>query len=192
MKDRTAGVAAVLAATEVIPAGWFDLSDVLELCGGPSPLLGGKETDRYRGSGLLDYLRRSVDPGRVEFWRLELCRLLDENPRLEVVTITDSAYPQNLRSCYNRPPFLFIDGCIESVGWRALAIVGSRSASIGALSIARQIAMAVADAGVTVVSGLARGVDAAAHEGAIAVGGQTIAVLPNGIDTEIFPKGHGE
>lgn len=190
MQDRTADLAAVLAATEVIPAGWFDLSDLLEACGGPAPLLGSQETGEYHDSALLGYLRRSLDPRRVEFWRLQLRRLLEENPSVDVVTVTDSAYPRNLRSCYNRPPLIFIDGRLELGGGRALAIVGSRSASTEALSIARQIAMAVAEAGVTVVSGLARGVDAAAHEGALAAGGRTIAVLPNGIDAEVFPKEH--
>lgn len=190
MQDRTAGLAAVLAATEVIPAGWFDLSDLLVACGGPSPLLGDPEAGHHHDSALLRYLRQSLDRGRVEFWRLRLRRLLDENPSVELVTVTDSAYPANLRSCYNRPPFLFIDGHIERSGGRTLAIVGSRSANTEVLSIARQIAMGVAEAGVTVVSGLARGVDAAAHEGALGAGGRTIAVLPNGIDTEIFPKEH--
>jgi DNA processing protein len=192
MQDRMSGIAAVLAATEVIPAGWFDLSDLLELCGEPCHLLESQETGQYRGSVLLEYLRRSLDPGRIDFWRLQLRRLLAERPSIDVVTVTDSGYPRNLRSCYNRPPFLFIDGYRDLVGGRALAIVGSRSASTAALSIARQVAVAAADAGVTVVSGLARGVDAAAHEGAIAAGGRTIAVLPSGIDAEIFPREHTE
>jgi DNA processing protein len=192
MQDRTGDVAAVLAATEVIPAAWFDLSDLLELCEEPSQLLEIQEAEHYRESVLLDFLHRSLDPRRINFWRLQLLHLLAERPSVEVVMVTDPDYPENLRLCYNRPPFLFIDGCRESVGSRALAIVGSRSASAGALSIARQVAMAAADAGVTVVSGLARGIDGAAHAGAIAAGGRTIAVLPNGIDAEIFPMEHRE
>ncbi|CAN5604567.1 DNA-processing protein DprA [soil metagenome] len=106
-------------------------------------------------------------------------------------------YPEALRSIYDPPPVLFVKGELpqalrgELSEIRSVAIVGTRDASDYALGLSHRLAQGLAQAGVTVVSGLARGVDAAAHRGALSVpSGQTVAVLGSGVDT-IYPRENG-
>ena len=106
-----------------------------------------------------------------------------------VVALEDETYPASLREIRDPPRSLTVLGTLDSSDDRAVAIVGSRRASPYGLSTARRLASELAEAGVTVVSGLAVGIDGAAHEGALAAGGRTIAVLGSGIDT-IFPRQH--
>lgn len=81
---------------------------------------------------------------------------------------------------------LFVDGAITPADTRSVAVVGSREADSGAINTAAALASDLAEAGFTVVSGLARGVDTAGHKGALASGGRTLAVVGTGID-EVFP-----
>jgi DNA processing protein len=98
----------------------------------------------------------------------------------------DPAYPALLAARRAPPPVLFVWGAITEADARAVAVVGSRRASDAGLRAARAIAGALARAGVTVVSGLAFGIDTAAHESALDSGGRTIAVIGSGID-RIYP-----
>src|SRR5262249_3448148 len=82
---------------------------------------------------------------------------------------------------------LWIRGIVGSLGTPAVAIVGARAASPYALAVADRLASDLAAAGLTIVSGLARGVDAAAHGGALKAGGRTVGVLGSGIDV-IYPR----
>ena len=84
---------------------------------------------------------------------------------LRLLTVLDEAYPINLREVYNHPPFLFVRGDLVPTDSRAIAVVGTRHASEQGRSQARQLAADLSDRGVTVLSGLALGIDAAAHEG---------------------------
>jgi DNA processing protein len=105
----------------------------------------------------------------------------------DVRTVFDDAYPANLREVFNRPPFIFVHGewCEDpdSVG---IAVVGTRQASPEGLRRAAQLAEGLAKNGVTVVSGLAAGIDAAAHTAALRAGGRTTAVLGTGIN-KMYP-----
>ncbi len=103
----------------------------------------------------------------------------------------DDAYPSNLRMVYDRPPFLFVRGRLEPGDTLALAVVGTRSASEAGLQEADGIARGLVERGITVVSGLAKGIDAAAHEGALAAGGRTIAVIGTGIQL-VYPREHAD
>ncbi|HUK62091.1 MAG TPA: DNA-processing protein DprA [Dongiaceae bacterium] len=98
-------------------------------------------------------------------------------------------YPAGWRDLTDAPPVCFARGAATPRVAEAVAIVGSRAASGYGLAVARRLAEDLARAGITVVSGLARGIDGAAHEGALAAGGGTVAVLPSGIDT-IEPVHH--
>lgn len=98
-----------------------------------------------------------------------------------LVTVLDDSYPANLRAIYNRPPFLFVTGEIVEADRNSVAIVGTRSASEEGVKLARTMSAKLAEHGVTVVSGLAHGIDRAAHESALQTDGRTIAVMGTGI-----------
>ncbi len=105
--------------------------------------------------------------------------------------ISDSNYPSWLKQIHNPPKLLHVLGSFLECDKSALAIVGSRNATLYGLRIAEQLAFELAEKGITIVSGLARGIDAASHKGALKAGGRTIAVLGSGID-RIYPKEHFE
>jgi len=114
-----------------------------------------------------------------------------EHRGIHVITVLDSAYPTNLRHVYNRPPFLFVRGDLREADNRAVAIVGTRSPSDAGLEQASRLSAGLAREGVTVLSGLARGIDTAAHRAALAAGGRTVAVMGTGID-RTYPAENGE
>ena len=117
----------------------------------------------------------------------ELCEL----PRLgaRLLKWTDDDYPANLRQIADPPPYLFVRGPARLHEPGCLAIVGARAASDAGLRMAHRLGMELAAKGFTIVSGLARGVDGAAHQGALDGGGRTIAVMGCGIDV-IYPPEH--
>ena len=127
-----------------------------------------------------------VDPVTCDRWQSYLRHLLTTHRDLSIVSTEDARYPANLKSVPGRPAVLFIDGNFLQVDDQAIAIVGSRAASPAALDETHRIASALAGEQITVVSGLARGTDTAAHEGALAGGGRTLAVMGTGIQT-VFP-----
>lgn len=104
------------------------------------------------------------------------------------VFLGDPDYPALLAAIDQPPDVLFVRGALPPAGSPAVAIVGSRSATRYGLAHARRIAQELAGAGVTIVSGLARGIDAAAHEGALEAGGRTVAVLGSGVGNVYPPE----
>lgn len=184
--------AVLLAAMEILPGESRDLSDLLlRLANKHMSLRSYLLNQEPRRDDLGDFLAENLDPSRIAFWERRLQLLAEQKPRVEILSITDPRYPSNLSRVYDRPPFLFIEGGLEPRDDRAVAIVGSRSASAEALAAAAAIAEAAVKANITVVSGLAKGVDAAAHRAALDAGGRTIAVLGTGID-RIYPAEHGD
>jgi DNA processing protein len=108
---------------------------------------------------------------------------------VKVLTIQDSDYPRRLKEINQPPPVLYIKGSVNVEDDWAVAIVGTRRVTPYGRQVANEIAQFLAQNGVTVVSGLARGVDAIAHQSAIRAGGRTIAVLGSGVDV-IYPPEH--
>ncbi|MBI4340904.1 MAG: DNA-protecting protein DprA [Candidatus Omnitrophica bacterium] len=106
-----------------------------------------------------------------------------------IVTWEDDAYPAPLRSIADPPPVLYVKGALASDAECAVAIVGSRHASAYGLQCAGRLGYDLALRGVAVVSGLARGIDTAAHEGALKAGGRTLAVLGSGL-AQVYPPEH--
>ena len=108
----------------------------------------------------------------------------------DVLALDDGAYPALLREIPDPPVTLYVRGqwraCLEAP---CVGVVGSRRCSTYGQNVAVQLARELAARGVTIVSGLARGVDAAAHRGALEAGGRTAAVLGTGID-EVYPRDH--
>ena len=112
-------------------------------------------------------------------------------PNHHLIVATSEDFPSLLRDASNPPAALFVAGDTACLWSAQIAIVGSRSASGGGLANARAFAKTFAQSGNTVTSGLAEGIDGAAHEGALEGGGKTIAVLGTGPDL-VYPRKHGD
>jgi DNA processing protein len=153
-----------------------------------------------------DALAQVVDRARAEELRRDperLQELLDstllwldqDRSRREVLTLGDAAYPQALLAIEDPPLMLYRMGLLSQPPQRALAVVGSRNPTPQGLQNAHRFSRAFAEAGVTVVSGLALGVDGAAHEGALEGAATeavaTVAVVGTGLD-RVYPKQHRE
>jgi DNA processing protein len=108
---------------------------------------------------------------------------------IAIVPFTNPNYPARLRTIADPPPFLYVKGNILTDDDKAVAIVGSRSASEYGRRVARDLARGLASLGFTVVSGMARGIDGSAHESALQAGGRTIAVLGSGVE-RAYPAEH--
>lgn len=105
---------------------------------------------------------------------------------IKIIALGDKEYPENLKSIYDPPIILYVKGNFEEKDNLAIAIVGSRRASIYGLTCAEKFAAELADLNITVVSGMARGVDSASHRGALKAKSRTIAVLGSGL-LNIYP-----
>jgi DNA processing protein len=105
---------------------------------------------------------------------------------IRTITLDDRAYPKNLRNIYDPPKALYVNGTLRDSDDVAIALVGSRRASMYGLEMCEELAFEVALRGVTVVSGMARGIDSAAHRGALKAKGRTIAVMGSG-HNDIYP-----
>ena len=110
-------------------------------------------------------------------------------PGNKIVTLADSAYPPALLTMPDPPPLLYVKGRLDLLQARAVAIVGSRSATPQGIDDARRFAQALSDAGLVIVSGLALGIDGAAHRGGLNGPGGTIAVIGTGADL-VYPPLH--
>ncbi len=108
--------------------------------------------------------------------------------RQGVALVGPSRVPARLRAVEEAPVLLFVRGALPPDGWPAVAVVGTRRTDYSGLVLARRLAGELAEAGVVVVSGLARGVDGAAHEACLRAGGCTVAVLGSGVDVPYPPE----
>src|SRR5262245_87358 len=100
----------------------------------------------------------------------------------EVRSVLDPSYPSRLRMIPDPPPLLYIAGILNDVDDLAVAVVGARRATEAGRAMTEELSRDLAESGMTIISGLARGIDAAAHRGALAAQGRTIAVLGCGLD----------
>src|SRR5215213_11717756 len=108
----------------------------------------------------------------------------------DVLLLDDGVYPSSLREIYDPPIVLYVKGAwSDCLDRPCIGVVGSRRCSTYGQNAATMLARDLAERGVTVISGLARGIDAAAHRGALEAGGRTVAVLGTGID-EVYPRDH--
>jgi DNA processing protein len=178
----------LLALCAVKGLSWDVIARQAQQPDGVDLLLAGQlveDSDQARASAPV--LRAAVsDLTRyLERARSEIARAEDAGAHL--TTVLDADYPENLRVIYNAPPFLFHLGDIREDDGRAIAVVGTRHPSAEGIRRAERMAAGLVEAGVTVLSGMALGIDAAAHRATIANGGRTIAVMGTGILAR-YPK----
>src|SRR4030095_7655920 len=137
---------------------------------------------------LRTHLRPPLRP--VAGWReVDAQRARLDRNRGRLVTWDDASYPELLRQIHDPPLFLYVLGELTEQDAAAVAVVGSRDASAYGRHMTAVISEGLASRGTTVVSGLARGIDGAAHEAALRAGGRTVAVLGSGIDV-VYPSEH--
>jgi DNA processing protein len=132
-----------------------------------------------------------AEPGAASRLRSLALQVLDRGQSLSATPIpwSDPAYPAALTTIPDPPFVLWMRGSAGVLSTPAVALVGARAASPYALNVAERLAADLSASGLTIVSGLARGVDAAAHRGALRAGGRTVGVLGSGIDV-IYPREH--
>lgn len=134
--------------------------------------------------GMTPTIINEIKSGAWQDFAEKECTLLAAS-KARLITFTSPDYPKSLFQISDPPPFLYVKGELRS-SERAIAIVGSRRATRYGLQTTGHLAESLARHGIAVVSGMARGVDTAAHKGALAAGGRTIGVLGCGID-KIYP-----
>jgi DNA processing protein len=182
----------LLALCAIDCANWNVIAREAQRAGGLARLLTAEITEKSEEARATQKILRDalsdLDSPRERVAE-EMARAAEVGARL--VTVLDDDYPANLRVIYNPPPFLFYRGHLEREDTRSVAVVGTREASEEGLRSARKMARLLVEAGVTVLSGLALGIDAAGHEEALAQGGRTIAVLGTGI-LRSYPKENAE
>jgi len=159
--------------------------------GSPDAVMAAAEEDLVRAGGISPALAKVVRRGPSA----EDLRVIDrelaaiERLPVRVLTILDPDYPARLKTIHDPPPVLSVSGTLGDADDHAVAVVGTRKATPGGRVIAERLGRELAEAGFTVVSGLARGIDVAAHQGALNAGGRTVAVLGCGID-RTYPAAH--
>jgi DNA processing protein len=159
---------------------------------GLEPLLGGStsedSTDAQRTVVALGAARSSEDEHQAAV--VEIIEKAEQEG-IYLTTVLDEDYPANLRLIHNLPPFLFYRGRLEPFDAYSVAIVGTRGPTPEGLIRARRLAPGLNTAGVTILSGLARGIDTAVHEACLDSGGRTIAVLGSGLRNVYPPENAG-
>jgi DNA processing protein len=183
MTNQERGLASWLQLALTPGLGAALLRRLLGEFGLPENVLGAKraQLERHLPTALIANLQ-SVDVARAVDQALAWAQLPDHT----IVTFADPGYPKLLLEIADPPALLYCSGRAELLSRPSLAVVGSRNATAQGIRNAEQFARTLSDAGITIVSGLAMGIDAAAHRGGLGGDGSTLAVLGTGID-RIYP-----
>jgi DNA processing protein len=175
-----------LVALTLLPLGrWRAVAEHFQ-AGHTAPAILEQQCDEWTTFGR----PRSPCPG-VHALRSRAAAALERGRRFgaDCIPCTDARYPAALRTIFDPPPVLWIRGSLSIFDDWSVAIVGSRSGSPYALAVAEHLSAELSARGLVVTSGLARGVDSAAHRGALSVGVRTLAVLGCGVDVA-YPREH--
>ena len=176
---------ALLALNMLEQVGPITVRRLLETFEHPEKILAASEATLKRLDGVSEPTAYSI-----AHWETQI-NLADEIERCrafgcEILTEHDAAYPPRLKQIYDPPLVLYVKGQLTSRDHSSVAIVGSRQTTHYGREVARKLSYQLASAGLTVVSGGARGIDSSAHQGALAGQGRTICVLGNGIN-RVYP-----
>lgn len=158
--------------------------DLLKKFGSPGAIFQQEARD-LEGAGVSYSVARSLESGTAMEDAIEQQRLL-ATTGTRLVTWFDDAYPERLRQIYDPPFLLYARGDLDLLASPSIAVVGTRRPSAYGLVAAERLSKDLAQAGLTIVSGMARGIDTAAHKAALEIGGKTIAVLGCGADV-VYP-----
>lgn len=161
---------------------------LLAYFGSASEVLRASRRDLERVEKVGPTLARKISQAREACDVEALIRFCEENG-IEIVALRDARYPARLREIDNPPRLLYVRGSFAPEDRTAIAVVGTRGATRYGLDQARRLGRELAEAGFTVVSGLALGIDGAAHRGALEVGGRTLAALGGGV-AKVYPREH--
>jgi DNA processing protein len=172
--DEQAALVAWLRRPKVV---WSSVSEQLEEYG--SVLAAAADTSPAQGA-LFEVA--PADDARVAASDLEQW----DRAGIRMISVLDREYPSNLRMIHQRPPVLFLRGTLDRNDAVSVAVVGTRQATPQGLDQAKELSAGLAARGVPVISGLAAGIDTAAHTTALARGGRTVAVIGTGID-RVYP-----
>ena len=165
-------------------------ADLIDAFGSPSKVLSAAPAKLREIPGVGAKLVRAIitAPETVNAQeQISIC----ENNDIQILNPDSKQYPERLKEIYDPPSILFAQGDITPADNISIAIVGSRHATNYGIKTAERLARGLAMAGVTIVSGLARGIDAAAHKGALEAGGRTLAVLGGG-HLKMYPPEHAD
>jgi DNA processing protein len=163
------------------------LKNLLARFGSPERVLGAGTTELTDVPGVDRELADAVRSYKRGTETAELIQAATD-AGVRTVCYTDTEFPANLKDLAHMPPVLFVRGEVRPEDRQAVAVVGTRMPSHYGRQVAEKLGRELAENGVTVVSGLARGVDTCAHRGALAAGGRTLAVLGCGLDVYYPPE----
>ncbi|WP_309114767.1 DNA-processing protein DprA [Saccharothrix sp.] len=179
----------LLALCKVKGVNWYLIAREAQRPGGIERLWNAEpleaSADALKAIEVLKPLKGAVEE-YVEAAQSEVDKVRVRDDEVRLITVIDEDFPSNLRMVPNAPPFLFVRGAMVKADLRSVAVVGTRNASDAGRLRAGRMARELVQRGVTVVSGLARGIDTAAHTAALEAGGRTIAVIGTGIN-RYFP-----
>jgi DNA processing protein len=177
--NERAETVALLALLRTAPRGvtWGDIAGAVRFAGSAQTVL---EQSRDAQDTLFPdpTLDEAVERANAELTQWE-------NAGLDLVTVLSDRYPTRLAGVFDCPPFLFVRGQVVPDD-RGMSVVGSRKSSPEGVAMARDAARLLAERGLTVIAGLAEGIDTAAHREALALGARTVAVIGTGI-TQYYP-----
>ena len=161
------------------------LLDLISFFGSGKGVLSAAREDLISKAGLSeDMVSEIINFKKENFLEQELKLIAQHDVR--IITFQDEEYPPLLKNIVDAPLVLYSKGILKAIDSMAVAIVGSRRASLYGLTMAQKLAVSLAESGLTIVSGLARGIDTAAHEGALKARGATVAVLGCGL-SQVYP-----
>lgn len=176
---------ALIALNAIPKVGSVTIQKLLKSCGSARAVLSAPVSNLKKVEGVGEKIALSIR-GWESYFDLpgELVQIRQRE--LNIVTYIDDDYPKSLRQIYDFPIVLYVWGELKTVDNQAIAMVGSRNYTHYGQVSARKLAFQLASRGYTILSGLARGVDTFSHEGALAAGGRTVAVIGSGL-SQVYP-----
>jgi len=188
VQGTAAGLEDLLTLNMVEGLGVTLLSRLLERFGSPEAILAASRRELEEVEGVGSALSRNISKARKQIDARAQMKSA-EKFAVKIITAASDDYPKPLRRIFDPPLVLYVKGEYKEEDALAMAIVGSRRASYYGKNQAERLAGSLAKMGFTIVSGMAWGIDSAAHRGALAAGGRTIAVLGSGLANP-YPKGN--